>query len=422
MFMKSPEFQPVGDMIRHPTTVSEYDESRRKQRLHETKLGQNWDKLGRTRRFLAKSAIYGSMSLLPFGAYLKYDVLPEYERLANTHPEVIDVYEANDPADSNTKIYGIMGLGNISAEETMTTLDSLADIGDVKAIKLDNQGIDITVIADKIKDSLVSDASDVEGAEMTDYTVGFFAGSMGGEIVPKVALDLRERYEIKTEFVLFDCSPFGLDSVRPEHREKGLQLMKYLPVAEIVGGDVARSVRFPVEMVARKERYMTGDIPAPWMIDVDEFIAAFKEVYVDKILKKDVASGRFIAEQVGQIKYDDAIDSLNVLNEIDEGGDLLSVIYMRPFDPNQDTVVDVSLGQRLVTATTNAENRNLLIAKLHNTGHANPNQRPSEYNEVIQNRIIPFLERRESEKAISDLAYLAIAHSDSHLAILDPDE
>ncbi|RYX78619.1 hypothetical protein EON76_02745 [bacterium] len=433
MFMKSPEFHPAGGMTRHPTTVSDYSEANRKERFHETSLGQEWHTFGRTRRVLAKSAIYGSMATLPFGVYLKYDVLPEYERLANTHPEVIDVYQAANPSDAMTDIYGIMGLGNISAEETMTTLHAYADVGDVHAIKLDNQGIDIHVISDVIMQDLEEEeahdaprhseeASNLLSARTSDddiQKIGFVGGSMGGDIVPRVAIDLQDRYDMEIRFVVLDCSPLNLESVRPEHRDKGLQLMKYMPAAHILGADVARSVRFPVEMIARKERYMNGVIPLPGMINESALRAAAVEVYMDKILK-DVANGRFINVQFGQINSDEARESLVSLSEPSEDGQLPAIIYMRPDDPSRDTVVDVSLSQKLVTSTTSVENANLLIVKMSDTGHANPNQSPGPYNAAIYDKIIPFLERQESRTRTETLAYLAIEQAGPHLAILEP--
>ena len=434
MFMKSPEFQPAGGMTRHPTTVSDHSELNRKARFHETSLGREWNTFGRTRRVLAKSAIYGSMAMLPFGVYLKYDVLPEYERLANTHPEVIDIYQAADPSDTMTDIYGIMGLGNISAEETMTTLHAYADVGDVHAIKLDNQGIDIHVISDVIMQNLEEEeahakashteqgASDALSARSSDddiQKIGLVGGSMGGDIVPQVGIDLQDRYDMDIQFVVLDCSPLNLESVHPEHRDKGLQLMKYMPAAHIIGADVARSVRFPVEMIARKERYMNGVIPLPGTINTSALRAAAAEVYTDKILK-DVANGRFINVQFGQINSDEALESLVSLSEPSEDGQLPAIIYMRPNDPLRDTVVDVSLSQKLVTSTTSVENANLLIVKMDDTGHANPNQSPDQYNAAIHDKIIPFLERQESRTRTETLAYLAIEQAGPHLAILEP--
>lgn len=308
----------------------------------------------------------------------------------------------------------MVGLGNLSAKETATTLSSYADIGNVWAVQYDNEGVDVAVIANEI----------VEKAESEGVDQLVLSGhSMGGDVALKIADHLYTQTDIDLKAVILDCTPPDVYSVRPSEREKGLMMIKYYPVFDAFDIGASRTFRFVGEMVARKERYMQEADTILERIDISSFGNAAKEVYEEKILKKDVASTDLIGDQFGEIYDGDAINSLDIITDSLEGKDKPAIVYMRPQNPLDDLVVDVSRSQVLITSETDFADLNLLIVKMHNTGHANPNQRPTEYNAAIRDKIIPFLDRKEHERqAAAHLAYLAIAQSDPGLAILESDE
>lgn len=402
-------FKHTPEQVRAPKlTIDEY-QSERKTRLHDSRRLAH---LHPVNRLLAKTAITVGIGLAPVGLYIEYDVGPERARLSQTHPDVISIYEANDPRDDNIAVVDMVGLGNLSAEETAITLSSYADIGNVWAVQYDNEGVDTAVIAEEI----------VEEAEEQDVDKLVLSGhSMGGDVALKIADHLYTQTDIDLMAVILDCTPPDIYSVRQSEREKGLMMIKYDPLFNVIDGGASRAFRFVGEMVARKEQYMQEADTVLGRIDFDRFGDATKEVYLDKILKKDVASTDLIGDQFGEIYDGDALGSLDVITDPIEGKDKPVIVYMRPKNPFDDPVVDVSRSQKLITSKTDFSDLNLLIVKMDNTGHANPNQSPTEYNNAIQDKIIPFLERKELERQVAArLAYLAIEQAGSHLAILEP--
>lgn len=404
MLMQSP------DRWHAPREAIDEYVSERKERLRGNRRLNN---LQPVNRFLAKAAIVAGAALVPLGMYAKYDVGPERERLSQTHPEIIDIYQANDPSNSDTAVVDMVGLGNLSALETATTLSTYADIGNVWAVQYDNQGIDVDVITHAIAEKVEHDG--IKSLVLSGH-------SMGGDVALQIAERIYTQTDIDLNAVILDCTPPDIYSVKPNEREKGMKMIKYYSIVHAVGGEASRTLRFTAEMVARKQRYMKDGDAILARIDAEAFGEAAKEVYEDKILKKDVASTELIGEQFGQILWGNALHSLDAITDSIEGKEKPAIVYMRPKDPNSDTVVDVSRSQNLVASETDFSDLNLLIVKMDNTGHANPNQSPKEYNTAIHDKIIPFLDRKELEKHEARLAHLAIAQTASQLAILEPDE
>ncbi len=336
------------------------------------------------KRFLARTAIGVGVGLLPFGMYLRYDVAPERERLSQTQPEIVDIYEANDPAENDVGVIVNPGLGVRSAEQTATSLPSLAQLGEVMAVVNDNRGIDSTVLAREIEETFYE--KKLESLIIDGH-------SMGGDVALQVARYLYEETDVAIDAIILDCTPPTIDTVWSDEREKGMLMSRLLPY--IPGGDVARSVRAVVEMGARQDRYFQGGSSLRDAIDTDAFIDAAKEVYRDKIRNQDAASNGLIESQFKIIVSSQALDNLAALGEAREGKTPPAIIYMRPKDATSDAVVDVENAQRLITDQVGVFSGRLLIVELENTGHANPNQRPTEYNAAISSEIVPFMERRQ---------------------------
>src|SRR5690606_15431717 len=76
---------------RHPSTVADYDDARRRARLRATRLGQHWRSWRRTRLTAVRCALVAVAVLALFGQYWRYDVAPERERLAHTTPALLPV-------------------------------------------------------------------------------------------------------------------------------------------------------------------------------------------------------------------------------------------------------------------------------------------------------------------------------------------
>lgn len=371
--------------------ISREDHRRYRERRHRDE--RRLSTMHPAKRFLAKAAIGIGIGLLPVSAYVEYDIAPERERLSRTQPEIVDIYTATDPSDRDVGVIDMVGLGNLSAEQTATTLSSYAELGNVMAVVYDNRGIDTDVIARTIEKKVYD--QQLESVVLSGH-------SMGGDVALQVATYLYEETDIPLDAVILDCTPPTVDTVRPDEREKGLMMEEWLPY--VPGGDVSRTVRFAVEMGARKDRYIQGGDSWRDIIDTDELKAAAQEVYEDKIQNEDAASNGLIESQFRVITSSKALHNLHALNQSIEGKTLPAIIYMRPKIARSDTVVDVERSQKLITDELGVFSGRLLIVEMFGTGHANPNQQPDEYNRAIRDEIVPFVERRQASQRSALLA------------------
>ena len=374
MLMKRPSVETIPAV-----TLGDYNEYQNQRHRERRTLAT----MTPGKRLLAKAAIGIGIGLLPFGMYARYDIAPERARLAQTQPEIIDIYPAHDIDYASSAVVDMVGLGNLSAVPTATNLESYAALGNVMAVKYDNRGIDTTVIAQAIESKVHKD-------HLKSVTLS--GHSMGGDVALQVAKYIYEKTDIPLDAVILDCTPPTLDTVRPEEREKGQLMEKWLPY--IPGGDVSRTIRFTVEMGARQDRYISSGTNWYDVLDATAFKETAEEVYKDKISNRDAASNGLIKSQFSVISSSEALDNLHSLGETVEGKTPPAIIYMRPAVGTNDSVVDVDRAQQLISDEVGIFSGRLLVVDMENTGHANPNQRPTEYNAAITEDIVPFMERR----------------------------
>ncbi len=385
-----------------PVSMEEYDAYQKVEYSTRRRIRN----LPRIQKVLAESAIIVGCALLPFGIHEKYDVAPERERLSHTQPEIIDAHPAMHEDDRTRAVIDMVGLGNLSAKETATTLSSLSEIGAVMAVRYDNQGIDATVIAQRLEEKLKLDAMN---------SVVLMGHSMGGDVALQVATYLYEQTAVEVEAVVLDCTPLTLDTVRQEEREKGELMQSWLRY--IPGGEVSRSIRFVAEMGARADRYLTFN-ESGIAVDDGVFIDSAKEVYREKIANKDAASNGLIESQFSVISSSTALSNVERLHAPIEGKTPPIFIYMRPASGTDDTVVDVDDSQRRMYETVRRENGKLVVIRMNDTGHANPNQRPDQYNEAIGQKVVPYINSyRAAEHEIQFASF-----TPEQIAILGVDE
>lgn len=370
---------------RSPSTVSDWSNVRRKQRLHETRVGGS---LSRGRRLLLLLALWTIPILLVAGQYWIHDVAPERARLAQTQPQIFDIYHSRQQADTATAVVDMVGLGNIDASATARTLVSFDEVGRVWAIRYDDGGIDTKVISDIV----------VAKAEVAKVDRVLLVGhSMGGVIALEVAQHIYRDTDIEVLGVVLDCTPLDLDGVRSESRSKGEELLRW--IGWIPGARESRTLRFAVEVAAREDRFVRRSGDRGPGIDVGNLKSVVGEVLRDKILGPDAASNGLIASQFVTIVASGAVDNLKALADERDDKPRPAVILMRPRNALSDNVVDNDRGQTILIERSGGPDGTLLVVKLDNTGHANPNQRPDEYNRAITDRIVPYLAQVSAENA-----------------------
>ncbi|MEV6255082.1 alpha/beta fold hydrolase [Nocardia sp. NPDC051929] len=370
---------------RHPSTVSDWDDARRRSRLRDTSLGHGWKTLRRTRVTLLRVAALLLAGLVVFAQYWKYDVAPEQARLARTEPAILPVAPPVDPQNWDTVVVDLVGLGGLDASGTAAALPALRRMGMVWAIRYDNQGIDTKVIAD-----LVVRAAELSGLR----NIVLVGHSMGGVIALEVAEHIHRDSDRRLVGVILDCTPVDLNAVRPESRGRGEDMLRWM--GWLPGARESRMLRLAVETYARRDRFVDrGDgLPGIRFGQLGQVLA---EVMREKIVSRDAASNGLIESQFTAIVAGGATDDLRALAQPVADKPRPAIVFIRPRDASADRVVDVEYSHRVLIERSGGVDGTLLVVLARNTGHANPMQRPREYNTVIEQQILPFVQRYQQQ-------------------------
>lgn len=373
--------------------VAEWSDDRRRERLRATRLGAGWRRFGGARRALARVFLCALLPLLvAAGHYWAFDVAPERLRLARTSPVVHHVHDAADPFHRGTAVVVLVGLGNLDASDTARALPSWALLGRVWAVRYDNSGLDTAVIG-----RLVAERARGAGVRRL-VLVGH---SMGGVVALEVAQHLHEGTELGVLAVVLDCTPVDLHAVRRASRDAGGELLRW--VGWVPGARESRALRFVVEVAARKDRFLS--LSGGWSsVDGRGLRAVAGEVLRDKVRNPGAASNGLIAAQFRAIAASGAGDNLDALARPHGGKAPPALVLLRPVHRWSDPVVDVERTQRALVERVGLPTRNLLVVRMADTGHANPVQRPTEYNHAVQARVVPYLERRARSQFVEQAA------------------
>ncbi|MEC3958523.1 alpha/beta hydrolase [Nocardia sp. CDC153] len=360
----------------HPSGVADYDDRRRRERLRATRLGAGWVRLRRTRLMILRLSLIPLVALGAFAEYMGVDVLPEQARLARTEPAVLPIAGPSDAKVSDTAVFDLVGLGVLDAGDTARALPSLATLGSVWAVRYDQTGIDTKVISDLIVK--VTEAAKVPNVVLVGH-------SMGGVIALEIAKHLHVGSAEKVKAVILDCTPVDLDAVRPESRDQGEEMLRWM--GWFPGARESRLLRLIVETYARHQDFVGGR----YVIRGDEFRQAVRNVLRDKILNTNAASNGLIEAQFKAIVAGGAVDDLRALSKPAAGKPRPAIAFIRPHNPYDDPIVNVEYSHQVLIDQVGGVNGTLLVVTTHTTGHANPIERPQEYNAVIANQIVPFV-------------------------------
>ncbi|MEV0252597.1 alpha/beta fold hydrolase [Nocardia sp. NPDC050712] len=371
---------------RHPSTVTDYDDARRRARWRDTRLGHDWSTLRRSRVTLVRLMAVLVAILTVFAQYWTWDVAPERARLARTEPAILPVATPADRQNWDTVVVDLVGLGNLNASNTAAALPSLSGLGVVWAIKYDNRGIDTKVIADLI----------VRAAAMSGLKNIVLVGhSMGGVIALEVARHIHTDSDRRLVGVVLDCTPLDLNAVREESRGRGEDMVRWM--GWLPGARESRTLRFIVEMYARRGEFVDRGLDGDPGVRMPEFSDTSERVLHDKIFSDDVASNGLIESQFLAIVAGGATADLRALSRPFEGKPRPAIVFLRPRDAQRDRVVDVEYSHQILIELAGGVDGSLLVAFPRNTGHANPIQRPREYNQVIVDQVLPFIQRYQQQ-------------------------
>ncbi|UYP18979.1 alpha/beta hydrolase [Rhodococcus sp. Z13] len=369
-----------------PCSAGDWDDGRRRRRLHESRTGHRWQRFGRLRRGLVRTALATLPFLALFTQYWAWDVAPMRERLALTEPRLHPIHDATSADDRDTAVVDLVGLGNLDATDTAAALPALGKLGQVWAVEYDNSGLDTAVVSRMI----------LERATWTGIgNVVLVGNSMGGIVALEVAQHLHQETPLEVTGVILDCTPIDLHAVRADARDAGEDLLRW--IGWLPGARESRSMRTLVEVAARQDRFVVPSDRWYRRIDPEELRKAVTEVLNDKIFSTDAASNGLIESQFRAIVASGAVDNLRALAAERDDGTRPAVVFLRPRNPLADTVVDVEYTHRVLVEQVGGIDGTLLVSKLDGIGHANPIQAPEVYNEAITDRVVPFLDSRPGE-------------------------
>ncbi len=367
-------------VFRNPATVSDWRAANRTQRLRETRLGHNWQRFGRTRRVFVRALFVVLAVATLCTQYWLRDVSPQRERLAQTNPYVYQIFDPISLVNRDAAVVDLVGLGNLDAGDTARALPSLAEIGRVWAVRYDNEGIDTKVIS-----NIIADRADREGVE----NVLLVGHSMGGVIALEVAQHLYQDTSKNVLGVVLDCTPINLHAVRAQERDHGEDMLRW--IGWVPGARESRTIRLLVELAAREERFIDRRANLIPRVRIGELKDATADVLRDKIFSTDSASNGLIESQFKTIVASGAIDNLKALTHERNGKPRPAIIFLRPRNSWEDDVVDVDYSQRILIDQSGGVGGSLLVIRMRDTGHADPIQRPEQYNAAILDGILPFL-------------------------------
>lgn len=335
------------------------------------------------------------------------DVVHGEESLKNTQSSIVSVLSASSKQDSTHAIVDGAGWGNLDASHTAAALPALAENGNVWAIHYDNTGIDTGKIAEQLIQKAHSDGIN---------EISFLGHSMGGLVDLEVARKIYESHtHIQIPYIILDCTPASIDAVRPNVQNDGYNMIHAL--SYIPGAVHSSAVRFIAEETARLHQY--EDLSSPFFVDLEKLYQTTEQVINDKFLSKDIASTALLDSQFKFIVASGAKDNIMALGK-NNGKQKPVLIYLRPKSAAADRTVDNDFSQNLFEHYAKAAGLTLLVIDIPGIGHANPIERPTEYNTALTKTIFPkitlqeMMTRQRLER--TDLALLnsTATHSDSN--------
>lgn len=348
--------------------------------MHQTKTAkqhERWLKIKKLTSRVGSAALIGSAAATT-AAYvpIQHDINLGKQEVANSHPSVHEIHTTTDPEKQQVATYIATGMGTRNSTETAQKLTAHHETGNVYAIEYSNREIEIYELTDVIV---------AHAREQGIKYLSFDGYSAGGPIELAIAAEIHERFDdLHILSVTLNSSPIGEGSLTAQSNEGGQILgtvLQYWP-------DLAYSkhARLIAEVLARNDQYYDDETKD---IDIDALKFEIEAVKHEKINNQQAASGSLIASQINFIYRYLAERNIARLSKPinNKQPPLLFATYSS--DPSADQVVNNTVSAANVQQIVNEHFLALDIIHIDNIGHANPSERPTEYNRAIFQFINP---------------------------------
>ncbi|TAH37491.1 hypothetical protein EYC59_00040 [Candidatus Saccharibacteria bacterium] len=209
-----------------------------------------------------------------------------------------------------------------------------------------------------------------------------------GGIIPAItttAIEYAdENSEVETPYIIADCPPFGLDSIRPERLtpvDGLLWASSYIP-----GVKDSSLVNFGVQgIVALLDTPQT--LAAPTQKSLFENVMAMASQYYEAN-GPNKAPITLIDAQYNSIVASDLQKSLNILGNT-PGKVKPILVIMQPANPEDDTTIRNDVAAQHFVDAGHTAGLTVIIVKVPGIVHANPGYKPGEWNAGIENQVYP---------------------------------
>lgn len=301
------------------------------------------------------------------------------EKVADSHPSIHFVYEGENPEFDDVATVVSTGLGTRDPTETAEKLSSHRQVGDVYALEYSNKDINIDELTETV----------VEMARENNINTLIFDGySIGGPIQLAIAARIyRDEPDLQVSDIILNSSPIGDQGISSESQASADRLSFFINIyPDLV---YSEDLRFLVEMVSRSEWYLDLETLD---IDFHEFFKSALSVKREKIDNEKAASGSLIAAQFMFWEKIGVRDNLEELSQEVDGKHEPRIFYTRARNPEDDTVVNIDRSRDNLEALADEYDLQSKVIYIDNVGHANPGDRPDEYNQAFLKEILPSID------------------------------
>lgn len=336
-----------------------------------------------------KKVTTGALGTLAVGAsivfsYTERDIRLGKSEVADSHSSLHLVYENDDPKLDGVATIVATGLGTRNPFETATVLSAHQQMGDVYALEYSNKDINVAELTNTVVEGIKDENID---------TLVFDGYSAGGPIELAIAANIhKDNPDISVGAVILNSSPIGEHSITSESQRAGDMLSSIINIyPDIVYSEAWRAL---AELGARHDRYFSSH---ELTLDVSDLKKEAIEIYHTKIANEEAASASLIVSQYGFLETYGVEQSLQTLSEDYHDKSEPSIFYTRSNDPESDRVVDVDKSRDNFIELTREYDLRAQVIYI-NAGHANPGERPTEYNDMFASKIQPRIERQLDRK------------------------